>query len=95
MDAEQSYEPDGVDGHLQLKPGTGGSFSPAGALRPGQAANPFTTGLSKLLSQQQCRGDAAMVMGNILIRHMARVPVHVHRAMDSLNQEWGGNGIGN
>ncbi len=36
MDAEQSYEPDGVDGHVHLKPGTGGSFSPAGALRPGQ-----------------------------------------------------------
>lgn len=92
MDAEQSYEPDGVDGHLQLKPGTGGSFSPAGALRPGQAANPFTTGLSKLFSQQQCRGDAAMVMGypDKAYGKGARLS---HRAMDSLNQEWGGNGM--
>ena len=36
MDAEESYEPDGVDGNVHLKPGTGGSFSPAGALRPGE-----------------------------------------------------------
>jgi hypothetical protein len=40
MDAEESYEPDGVDGHVHLKPGTGGSFSPAGALRPGNCCSP-------------------------------------------------------
>ena len=36
MDPEASYEPDAVDGHVHLKPGTGGSFSPPSALRPGR-----------------------------------------------------------
>ena len=37
MDPEASYiEPDTVDGHVHLKPGTGGSFSPPSALRPGR-----------------------------------------------------------
>ena len=35
MDPEASYEADAVDGHLHLKTGTGGTFSPAGALKPG------------------------------------------------------------
>ncbi len=53
MDAEQSYEPDAVDGHVQLKPGTGGSFSPAGALRPGQTANPFASSRLSLSSYKR------------------------------------------
>ena len=36
QDPSASYEPDAVDGHIHLKRGTGGSFSPAAALRPGQ-----------------------------------------------------------
>ena len=36
MDPEASYEPDTFDGHVHLKPGTGGSFSPPSALRPGR-----------------------------------------------------------
>ncbi|CAL5222569.1 g4953 [Coccomyxa viridis] len=35
MDPSASYEPDALDGHIHLKRGTGGSFSPAAALRPG------------------------------------------------------------
>ncbi|CAL8461743.1 g1274 [Coccomyxa elongata] len=48
MDAEQSYEPDAVDGHVQLKPGTGGSFSPAGALRPGAMLNNLLSAVPEL-----------------------------------------------
>ena len=36
MDPETSYEADTLDGHVQLKHGTGGSFSPPSALRPGR-----------------------------------------------------------
>ena len=36
QDPSASYEPDALDGHIHLKRGTGGSFSPAAALRPGQ-----------------------------------------------------------
>ena len=62
MDPEASYEPDAVDGHVHLKPGTGGSFSPKGALRPGQqpstlpvryTSNPVGAGLRLRVYRQQ------------------------------------------
>ncbi|EIE25265.1 Asparaginase/glutaminase [Coccomyxa subellipsoidea C-169] len=55
MDAEQSYEPDGVDGHVHLKPGTGGSFSPAGALRPGAMLNNLLSAVPELRAYANLR----------------------------------------
>ena len=36
QDPNASYESDILDGPMHLKRGTGGSFSPAAALRPGE-----------------------------------------------------------
>lgn len=38
QDPGASYEPNALDGHIHLKRSTGGSYSPAAALRPGECS---------------------------------------------------------